>query len=421
MSTELARIEFTADQVDLIKRTICVGTTNDELALFLHQCRRTGLDPFARQIHAVKRKSKDESGDYVEKLSIQIGIDGFRLIAQRSGEYGGQVGPFWCGKDGAWRDVWLAEEPPAAAKVGVLRRGFSEPVWAVARYASYVQTRAIWKNREKVGEEPNRMWAAMPDVMLAKCAESLALRKAFPAELSGLYSTEEMDQAEPEAEPARARPQEPRQLPASGPTVEGFAREIAAAPTLDALKEVVTRLNAVIKERLPKGAGEILTPLIAERKAALAVPPAPVPQEGEQSPDPTTAATGPTPTATASPVAAPPPAANAPAPTNAAPKAMPAAERRTTPGDAIRALLALMHELGVSWPEVRDRAEGPGAELAAACAIFGTEGMPVTDLTLTQRNRLRTELEDRVAKKRDRAAKREANKAARGAEKVGAA
>lgn len=100
---------------------------------------------------------------------------------------------------------------------------------------------------------------------------------------------------------------------------------------------------------------------------------------------------------------------------------MPAAERRTTPGDAIRALLALMHELGVSWPEVRDRAEGPGAELAAACAIFGTEGMPVTDLTLTQRNRLRTELEDRVAKKRDRAAKREANKAARGAEKVGAA
>jgi phage recombination protein Bet len=166
--------EWWSDKQIAALRQLGIGDApNADLAVFLHQAIKTGLDPFSRQIYLIGRGGK---------WGIQASIDGLRIVAQRSGEYAGQEGPMWCADDGQWTDVWLSSDNPAAARVGVYRQGFVKPVWGVARWDSYA-----------VPSSPT--WKKMPDVMLAKCAEALALRKAFPHDLSGIYTDDEMAQA----------------------------------------------------------------------------------------------------------------------------------------------------------------------------------------------------------------------------------
>ena len=206
---------LTPDQIALIHRTMMASATADELATFIERCDRTQLDPFARQIYPQDRWSKKENRN---TWQTQVSIDGFRLVAERSGHYAGQAGPFWCGTDGTWRDVWLSEVPPSAAKVAVLRHDFIEPLVAVATWPQYVQTTQDGK--------PTMMWRRMPALMLAKCAEALALRRAFPQELSGLYTADEMAQAtvadadtpppaatSPEPDPPAAKKAAPKSAP----------------------------------------------------------------------------------------------------------------------------------------------------------------------------------------------------------------
>lgn len=183
---------FNRESVDLIKTQIAKGANDAELALFLAQCQRTGLDPFSRQIYWIKRGAQ---------ASTQVSIDGFRVIAERSGEMDGQD-VSWCDSDGLWRDVWLETKAPAAARVLVYRKGCSKPFPGIAKWAEYSQN--------------SPMWTKMPANQLAKCAEALALRKAFPHQLSGLYTPDEMAQAGGEPVVVEAPNVARTQLPPAG-------------------------------------------------------------------------------------------------------------------------------------------------------------------------------------------------------------
>lgn len=143
---------------------------------FAAAVRRTNLDPTAKQIYAVQIGGK---------WSIIVGIDGMRVVAQRTGEYLGQTPIQWTGDGINWVDVWLSKEKPLAARVGVRRKGFAEPLISVITWAEFGKTTG--------------QWAKMPAHMIGIRCESHALRRAFPNDLSGLYTIEDIDGDHPDA------------------------------------------------------------------------------------------------------------------------------------------------------------------------------------------------------------------------------
>jgi phage recombination protein Bet len=163
---------------DLIKSVFFKGCSNDEVELFLHVCKKTGLDPMMKQIYPVKRWS---SAEKKEVMTCQTSIDGFRLIAERTGRYSpGRESTYTYDKDGNLMSA-----------TSYVKKMTSDGTWhevaATAFFDEYAQ-----KNKEG---KLTQFWERMQHVMLAKCAEALALRKAFPADLSGIYTSDEMGQA----------------------------------------------------------------------------------------------------------------------------------------------------------------------------------------------------------------------------------
>lgn len=188
------QLAWTEQQLATLQHLGVEGASEGDLRVFFHQAKRTGLDPFAKQIYMIGRNDSvpDERGGWVKvkKFTIQTGIDGYRLVARRAAAQSGEKlrtsEPLWCGKDMQWLEAWPSDDPPVAAKVVAYRDG--EPFPGVAMYREFVQTKRDGK--------PNSMWSRMPANQLAKCAEAQALRKAYPQDLAGIYVDEEMGPAE---------------------------------------------------------------------------------------------------------------------------------------------------------------------------------------------------------------------------------
>lgn len=243
---------WTPDQAAVLQQS---GIDNQvapaELSAFLHLCQRTRLDPFSRQVYLIGRWNGQQGR---KVYTPQTSIDGYRVIAHRAAaEAGHALGyedTLWCDPSGKWRDVWLDEKPPAAAKVTVIRNGMRFS--AVARYSEYVQT--------KKGGEPSGLWVKMPTTMTAKCAEALALRMAFPHDLAGVYTAEEMAQADnPSADERHLRkvqpgqgdpwatdpePQTPRAVNGRYQGAQDFATTAADAADKAALQKVYREAHA---------------------------------------------------------------------------------------------------------------------------------------------------------------------------------
>lgn len=256
--TSSALTHWTPEQTQLISSTIAPGCSQDELRLFAYACQRTGLDPFSKQIYAIRRRQKQPDGNYGYVMTIQAGIDGLRSIAERTGQLDGSE-TFWCGEDGQWQDVWLAKTPPAAAKTIIYRKGAAHPFVGVARFADYNAGQGLWSK--------------MPAAMIAKCSEALALRKAFPADLSGVYSTDEMQQAEAEPVEAVTVTSTPAPAPAALPAgntklFQAGKAAIAKSSTMEHLGKVNERMKARQSQLSPEQY-EQLTALAMEREAAL--------------------------------------------------------------------------------------------------------------------------------------------------------
>lgn len=167
---------FNAEQLQMIRTSFLNGASDMEAGVLLELARLRRLNPITRQIHFVRRW---DSQKRAEIWAAQVGIDGFRAIAERTGLYDGQD------------EAEFEYDPKGGlklARVRVYRKDWSRPAVGVAHYSEYVQL-------TKEGK-PTHMWASKQHVMLGKCAEAIALRKAFPEDTSGLYAPEELPESE---------------------------------------------------------------------------------------------------------------------------------------------------------------------------------------------------------------------------------
>ena len=239
--------QFTDDQLVVLRHMgIPQKATSEDLRVFLHRAQQLRLDPFAGQIHLV---------EYGGKPVIQVGIHGWESIARDTAD-AAEVDiewedTQWCGPDGVWADVWLSDEPPAAARAVLLRAGKRYP--AVCLYREFVGMAKVYDERTKrwTGDwRVNKMWSEKPAHMLGKCARAAALRTAFPRQFSDVRIPEELGER-----PDTVRGEVVREdVPTCSDPLTSALELVAASSTRDELQAIITdawpRLSVTQRARL---------------------------------------------------------------------------------------------------------------------------------------------------------------------------
>lgn len=183
---------LTEDDELRILRHVKFGWLGDDLFDAVRiEAARLGLPLVGRFFHPYVTHNLDKKR---QELQIHVTIDGFRLLAERTGNYRGQTKPEWAGGDGQWKDCWPHAEPPKMARVGILKRDGAEPIWGIAHWDSYAPIIAYEHDGTPIVADH---WMKMKPEQLLKCAESVGFRRAFPHVFAGVYSTIEMEQAAP--------------------------------------------------------------------------------------------------------------------------------------------------------------------------------------------------------------------------------
>ena len=195
--------DYSPSQLSLVRRTVAKDCDNTEFDLFIEISRRVGLDPFRRQIYAmVTNKDKPDK----RQMVTVTGIDGYRAVAQRNGDYRPDEEEPVIIYDEQLRNDATNPLGIVKATVTVFKRdqgGAWNPVRGVAYWDEFAPLKEKWEYSQEEGKKvPSGKfsldygnWRKMGRVMIAKCAEAQALRKGWPEDLSGIYVAEEMHQA----------------------------------------------------------------------------------------------------------------------------------------------------------------------------------------------------------------------------------
>lgn len=238
-------------QIDLIKRTVAKGASDDELKLFIQVCKGANLNPFLKQVHLIPRWDAKLGA---ETRTIQVSIDGFRAIAESSGDYAGNEDPIYTGESEVEYSVGKDSKTvqkvtaPNEAKVTVYKmvQGQRFAFTATARWSEYYP-----------GARMGFQWHVRPYLMLGKCAEALALRKAFPKLLSGMYAQEELDKSTGEQAPQSDPAQVVKNMIAkmSMEDIDDFGIKMSASKKYS--KEQKAEFKALVDKRMQELTGEV--------------------------------------------------------------------------------------------------------------------------------------------------------------------